>query len=94
MYKAPQPRKKYRCTVLEPKKSQFRQKSEQEDKLPQQIQEEIEYISVGKPKKNSKFLPGERLLRNLYKERKRQIEIDEQTDDVINNSVENIFNLF
>lgn len=88
MYKAPQPRKRYRCTVLEPEKPKT------EDKLPQQIQEEIEYISVGKPKKNSKFLPGERLLRNLYKERKRQQEIDEQTDDTINNSVENIFNLF
>lgn len=88
MYKAPQPRKRYRCTVLKPEKPKT------EDKLPQQIQEEIEYISVGKPKKKSKFLPGERLLRNLHKEHKRQMEIDEQTDDTINNSVENIFDLF
>ena len=52
MYKPPQLIKRYKCTVLEPSKPK------KEEQLPQEIQEEIEYISIGKPKKNSKYLPG------------------------------------
>lgn len=84
MYKPVHLKKRYTCTVLEPPKPK------KEEQLPQEIQEEIEYISVGKSKKNSKYLPGERLLRNLYKEQKKQLEIDERTNNIINNSVENL----
>lgn len=83
MYKPPQLRKKYTCTVLEP------EKPKKEEPLPQEIQEEIDYISVSKSKKNSKYLPGERLLRNLYKEQKKQLE----NDKMINNSIDVIISL-
>jgi hypothetical protein len=84
MYKPPQLIKRYKCTVLEPSKPK------KEEQLPQEIQEEIEYISIGKPKKNSKYLPGERLLRKLYEEQKKQLEIEERTNNIINNSVNSI----
>ena len=45
MYKPPHLIKRYKCTVLEPSKPK------KEEQLPQEIQEEIDYISVGKPKK-------------------------------------------
>ena len=88
MYKPPQLIKRYKCTVLE------QSKPKKEEQLPQEIQEEIEYISIGKPKKNSKYLPGERLLRKLYEEQKKQLEIEERTNNIINNSVNNILDIF
>ena len=87
MYKPPQLIKRYKCTVLE------QSKPKKEEQLPQEIQEEIEYISIGKPKKNSKYLPGERLLRKLYEEQKKQLEIEERTNNIINNSVNNILDI-
>ena len=82
MYKPIHLRKRYTCSVLEPEKPK-------EEHMPKEMQEEIEYISVPKAKKKSKYLPGERLLRSLHKEQKKIIDVEV----MINNSVDNILDI-
>lgn len=84
MYRPHQLQKRYKCTVIEP------EKPKKETQLPDHLQEEINCISIGKPKKKSKYRPGERLLRKLHEEQKKQLETEEQTDNLIHSSIKHI----
>ena len=82
MYKPVHMKPRFTCTVLEP------EKPKNNERLPTDIQEEIDHISV--PKKTSKYLPGERLLRRLHKEQQKQHDADAHIDHIINNSIDTI----
>jgi len=84
MYKPVHMRERFTCTVLEP------EKPKNNERLPSDIQEEIDHISVPKAKKTSKYLPGERLLRRLHKEQQKQRDADAHANHIINNSIDTI----